>query len=354
MAKFETVNWGIWGTGSIAHTFAKDMRAVPDARLQMVCSRKVETAQAFASTYGANGSTADADAFLADDALDAIYIASPHVLHRTQAERAMAAGKAVLIEKPVAMTAADARAIDAASKAHNRFAMEALWTRFLPGARKARDIMRSGTLGRPIHAEASLHFYRPFDPLHRLFDPKLGGGAMLDLAVYPLSVAQFLLGDLTLVDAAWSVAQSGVDRTARFEMTAGDTPFRGAVGFWESETEVGDNGFTIYCENGALRINRPLNAAPSVSIWRTPQNPLPKIEGSKLKRGFAKLRHRPDERIAGHEGTTGLNFQVVAMQDAMRADQRQHPDNTLETSAHILDIIEQALNRAPSTGPFRQ
>ena len=227
------VRWGIWGTGHIAAKFAADLSAVSDAQLHSVCSRDLSNAQAFAERFSDDVKAHSTENFLSDADLDLIYIASPHIVHLEQAVKAMEHGKAVLIEKPVAMNKAEALAIEAASEKHKTLAMEALWTRFLPTTQRAREILRSGTLGRPLRADITLHFRRPYDPHHRLFDPALGGGAMLDLGVYPLSVAQFLLGDLVLHDARWAAAASGVDHNARFAFTAGDVPVDAAVGFWE-------------------------------------------------------------------------------------------------------------------------
>ncbi|MEM1376491.1 MAG: Gfo/Idh/MocA family oxidoreductase [Pseudomonadota bacterium] len=355
MEKFskQSINWGIWGTGGIATKFAEDLKAVTDAKLHSVCSRRKDASVSFAEKFRAARSYADHQAFLQDPELDAVYIATPNVLHRQQAEVAMQHGKAVLIEKPVAMTASDARAIDQASRSFKVFAMEALWTRFLPAVQKARSLLKSGELGKPVRAETTLQFVRPFDPNHRLFDPKLGGGVMHDLGVYPLSIAQFLFGPIQVQNAFWSKAPTGVDQTARFEVLAGSTHVQAAVGFWEPSDGEGDNGFAVFCERGALRIDRPFIAAPSLSIWRSPQSSLPQITGNKLQRGIAKLRNRPDEVVSVHSETTGLNFEVEAVHAAMRAGLRQNEDNSLEESARVLDAIEEILAREASDEPLR-
>ncbi len=347
------IRWGIWSTGNIAGKFARDLPAVSDAILHSIRSRDVASAKAFGDKHGSNVAAFDDDRFLDDPDLDAVYIASPHIFHCEQAIKAIERGKPVLVEKPLAMNAAEARKIEAASKKHGVLAMEATWTRFLPTTQQARAILLSGDLGKPVRAEATLHFYCPFQPNHRLFDPALGGGAMLDLGVYPLSIAQFLLGDLQLNDARWAAAPSGVDHNARFEFTAGDVPVDAAVGFWETRQEQGDNRFIVYCENGVVALDRPMVAAPRVLVWKRPLKQLPLIEGSKLKRVWAKYRYKPDSVFAPNRKTTGLNFQVEAVNAALRAGQLEVSDMPLGTSANVLEIIEQVIGRAPSTGPYR-
>ena len=176
---------------------------------------------------------------------------------------------------------------------------------------------------------------------------------MLDLGVYPLSIALFLLGDLKLVDARWAAAPSGVDHNARFEFTAGGIPVDAAVGFWETKQEQGDNRFIVYCENGVVALDRPMVAAPRVMIWNRPIKQLPLIGGSKLQRAWAKYRYKPDAVFAPNRKTTGLNFQVEAVNAALRAGQLEVSDMPLGTSANVLEIIEQVIGRAPGTGPYR-
>ncbi|MEO0542928.1 MAG: Gfo/Idh/MocA family oxidoreductase [Pseudomonadota bacterium] len=347
------IRWGIWSTGHIADKFARDLKAVPDAVLHSVRSRKIAAARTFGETHGENVKAYDDTGFLEDPDLDAIYIASPHIVHCAQAIEAIERGKPALIEKPIAMNADEVVKIRVASEKHKVLVMEALWTRFLPTTLRARAMLLNEELGKPIRAEATIHFYCRYNPKHRLFDPALGGGAMLDLGVYPLSVAQFLLGDGSLTQARWSAAPSGVDHNARFAFTAGGVPVDAAVGFWENKNEQGDNRFIVHCENGTLALGRPFVAAPSLSVWQKPVTKLPLIEGGKIRRAWAKFRNRPDSVFEPTRATTGLNFQVETFQRALREGQTQVDDMPLSTSAHVLSIIEQVIGRPPSKGPFR-
>ncbi|MEO1700911.1 MAG: Gfo/Idh/MocA family oxidoreductase [Pseudomonadota bacterium] len=349
----QPVRWGIWSTGNIAGKFARDLKSVSDAVLHSVRSRSLSEAVAFGKAHGLNVAAYDNATFLNDPDLDVIYIASPHKFHCEQALEAIAAGKPVLIEKPIAMNSNEVARIEAASTKHGIFAMEATWTRFLPTTQRAREMLNSGVLGKPVRAEATLHFFCRYDPNHRLFNPSLGGGAMLDLGIYPLSIAQFLLGDLKLKDARWAAAPSGVDHNARFEFTAGQTPVEAAVGFWETRQEQGDNRFIIYCEKGALALDRPFVAAPRLMVWNKPIKQLPLVEGNKLQREWAKYRARNATIFAPERQTTGLNFQVEAVHAALRAGKTQIDDMPRTASASVLKIIEEVVSRPPSAGPYR-
>ena len=134
--------------------------------------------------------------------------------------------------------------------------MEALWTRFLPAVTKARSVIDKGTLGAVSRAEASLVFHPPFDPNHRLFDPALGGGVLLDLGVYPISVASYLLGKPRLADSSWQSAPTGVDARAQLSLRCGGVPVSISVGFCDNMADEGDNAFVVYGDKGTLRIDR--------------------------------------------------------------------------------------------------
>jgi len=341
-------DWGIWATGAIAAQFAADLDHVPGARRTAVCSRSMETAQAFARAHGFAAGHADPDAFLADPAIDAVYIASPHTEHCDQALRAIAAGKPVLIEKPVAMTAEQARTIEDAAHKAGVFAMEALWTRFLPAVQRAKALIDEGAIGSVRRAEASLVFHRPFDPEHRLFDPARGGGVLHDLGVYPLSLAMFLFGPPMLEDGRWQAAPTGVDRAAEMALTCGGIPFAARVGFAEELAAEGGNDFIVYGETGTLRIDRHFLAAPSLTVWNRPLEtaPDPRAVGEKLAR---RLPVPGRTRLDFARPARGLNFQAAAVQAAIARGETAHRAMPLSDSAAVLAIIEQVLAAPPES-----
>jgi predicted dehydrogenase len=206
-----TIRWGILGTGGIAAKFARDLRLLPDAQLVAVGSRAQATADSFAGEWGASRGYPSYAELVADPEVDAVYVSSPHPMHREDALLAIEAGKAVLCEKPFTINAAEAREVVAAARARGVFVMEAMWTRFLPHMVKVREVIASGVLGevRAVYADHGQWFAE--DPAFRLFAPELGGGALLDLGVYPISFASMVLGTPARVTAVSTPAFTGVD-----------------------------------------------------------------------------------------------------------------------------------------------
>ena len=209
-----TVRWGVLGTGTIAAKLAADMAHAPSARLAAVASRDPARAAAFAARFGGARVHETYEALVADPEVDAVYVATPNALHRDHALLAIAAGKPVLVEKPFALDAAEAREIAEAARAAGVFCMEAMWTRFLPVIAEAKRIVDAGGIGRPTLVRAALGFPAPTDPASRFNDPALGGGALLDLGIYGVSMAHLFLGAPTAVHAHLVPGPTGADRQA--------------------------------------------------------------------------------------------------------------------------------------------
>ncbi|KQS14390.1 oxidoreductase [Curtobacterium sp. Leaf183] len=213
-----TVRWGVIGTGGIARSFVGDCTRAGVAFVA-VGSRTRESAQSFATEFGiprAHGSYAD---LVADPEVDAVYVATPHSRHAEDALLAIEAGKHVLVEKAFTITADEAQRVVDAARARGVVVMEAMWTRFLPQMTMLRQVVAEGRIGRPRIVEASHHQALPSDPSHRLNDPALGGGAILDLGVYPISFAIDVLGAPTAVAAAGTLSEQGVDTQMGIVMT---------------------------------------------------------------------------------------------------------------------------------------
>lgn len=205
-----TTRWGIAGTGRIADVVAEDLAQLPDAELVAIGSRDAERATEFGARHGgARGLTYRG--LMDDPEVDAVYLGTPHPQHRDLALAAIAAGKAVLVEKAFTATVAGAEEVVAAAREAGVFCMEAMWTRFQPATVKARELIADGAIGEVRQLQADLGAYRAYDPSDRLFDPKLGGGATLDLGVYVLSIAQQFLGTPQSVTAHGELAPNGVD-----------------------------------------------------------------------------------------------------------------------------------------------
>ncbi len=207
----QVIRWGVIGPGGIARRFAHAMTAVDDGEIVAVASRSLARADVFADEHGIARRYDDDQALADDPQVDAVYVATPHARHEGDAIRCLEAGKAVLCEKPFALNARQAqRMVDAAASA-SVFLMEAIWSRFLPSYRALVDVLGSGRIGTPLQVDADFGFRVPVDPAHRLFDPQQGGGALLDLGIYPIQLCTLVLGPVEEAVARGRLGGTGVD-----------------------------------------------------------------------------------------------------------------------------------------------
>ena len=207
----EPIRWGILGTGWIANEFAQGLLLLPDAELVAVGSRTPTSARRFAEAYGVPHRHASYESLAHDPEVDVIYVATPNPWHKDNALLCLEAGKAVLCEKPFALNARQARTVIRAARAKGLFLMEAMWSRFFPLMTKLRSLLGDGLIGdvQMLVADLCLHF--DFDPADRRYALELGGGALLDLGVYPLSLASMVMGPPVGITAAGHLGRTGVD-----------------------------------------------------------------------------------------------------------------------------------------------
>lgn len=208
------LRWGIIGAGGIAGTFYHDAQAWSSARVAAVASRDRDRARAFIDAHPLDGieparALGSYEELVADPEVEAVYVATPHAFHAEHARLALEAGKPVLVEKSFTRNTAEARAVLDLARERGTFAMEAMWTRFLPGQVLARHVLASGLIGEPRLVRAD--HYQPISHVLRLARPELAGGALLDLGVYPMSWIHSLLGAPERVDAVGHLTRAGVD-----------------------------------------------------------------------------------------------------------------------------------------------
>lgn len=217
-----TIRWGILGTGFIAGLQTQDLKD-NGFTVQAVGSRSTESSRAFAEQHGVATAHGSYEELVADPLIDVVYIATPHPFHRDNALLALNAGKHVLVEKSFTMNAREAQEIVDLAESKGLVALEAMWTRFLPHMIRLREIIQEGTIGEVRKVVASHNQSLPKDPAHRLNDPALGGGALLDLGIYPVSFAFDILGSPATIKASASMSATGVDRqtAAIFEYANG-------------------------------------------------------------------------------------------------------------------------------------
>ena len=206
-----SLRWGIIGTGGIAHTFARDLRLVDGAQIVAVGSRSRESADAFGDEFAVPRRYGSYEELARDAHVDVVYVATPHPCHHANARLVLEHDKPVLVEKAFTMNAAEARDLVALARERKLFLMEAMWTRFLPHTKAIRELIAQGALGDLVSVSADHGQWFEMDPSFRLFDPALGGGALLDLGVYPVSFASMILGTPNRISAIVEPAFSGVD-----------------------------------------------------------------------------------------------------------------------------------------------
>ncbi len=218
----QRVRWGILATGGIAATFAADLVDLPDAELVAVASRSQASADAFAERFGIGRAYGDWDSLAADEDIDVVYVATPHSAHRAAAGLCLEAGRNVLCEKPFTLNLREAEELVALARDRGRFLMEAMWMYCNPMVRRLKALVDDGAIGEVRSVSADFGIAGPFPASHRLRDPAQGGGALLDLGVYPVSFAQLLLGEPSDITARAALSDEGVDLQT------------GAVLSWES------------------------------------------------------------------------------------------------------------------------
>jgi predicted dehydrogenase len=204
------LRWGILGTGGIAQQFTRDL-LLTGHNVAAVGSRTRESAQRFAAAFELPAAHASYESLVADPSVDLVYVATPHPFHYPNARLALEAGKHVLVEKPFTLNAVQAQRLVTHAADRGLLVLEAMWTRWLPHMVRLREIVAAGAIGEPRSMSADHTQRLPGDPAHRLNALELGGGALLDLGVYPVSFASELFGSPQSVQATAAFKETGAD-----------------------------------------------------------------------------------------------------------------------------------------------
>jgi predicted dehydrogenase len=264
----DVVRWGILGTGKIAKAFATALKETPGAVLAGVGSRTLDSAQAFAGEFGAQFGTRAYGSYeelvhAAD--VDLVYVGTPHPAHVDNVRMALNAGKGVLCEKPFTMNRHEAEELVQLARAKQLFLMEAMWTRFMPALAEVRRVVASGEIGKVTQVIADLGFKADFGHEHRVFNPVLGGGALLDLGIYPLSIAVALLGPVETVAAQAEIGPTGVDEQTGFVLRHRE----GGMSVCSCSLRARlPSELTIAGERGHVRMNSMFHRAQTVTVSR--------------------------------------------------------------------------------------
>ena len=219
----QKIRWGIISTGRIADWFVRDFHLVADAELVAVASRSDSSAREFASRHGIPRTYGSYEALLEDPEIDVVYIGTPHTSHLGNATAALKAGKAVLCEKPLTINSAECELLIERANAADRYLMEAMWTFFLPAIRRAQEWVQLGRIGTVRHVKADFGYPLVFDPERREYNPALGGGALLEMGIYPIALAWlFTKRDPIEIQVFARHAPNGVEDDVGFLFDYGD------------------------------------------------------------------------------------------------------------------------------------
>jgi predicted dehydrogenase len=306
----------------IADMFATDLALGDSGVVAAVGSRNQDSADRFAQRHGAARAHASYESLVADQNIDIVYVATPHPMHRDNAILALEAGKPVLLEKPFTMNATEAREVVSVARDRGLFLMEAMWTRFLPHIAVVRDWLAAGLLGEIVTVSADHGQWFAEDPEFRLFAPELGGGALLDLGVYPVSFASMVLGRPERIVSMIDPAFTGVD--AQTSMLFGYASGAQAV---------------LTC---TLRAKSPTRASIVGTDGRI------EIDGDFYAPSSVRLIPRAGEptEVASQHAGRGLRHQADEVARRLAAGELESPLMSLDETVSIMETMDTVVARA--------
>lgn len=322
------VKWGVLGTGGIAALFTRDLELVDDAVVLAVGSRQEVTARRFADRFGIARAYGSYETLVADPDVDVVYVATPQTFHRANVELALAAGKPVLCEKPFTISAAEAREVVALARERNLFLMEAMWTRFLPHLRQIGELLEAGELGEVVGLTADHGQHIPAGDGHRLHRPDLGGGALLDLGVYPVSLASLVFGRPARITGVGTLLPNGLDAQTSIVLSY-DSGAHATL--TTSLAAQGSNRATIIGTQARIEIDPVWYSSTSFSLIR--------------------LRPGTDRRFEYPKVGNGLRHQAIEVGRLLREGATESPDMPLDETVAVMETLDEVRHQIGLTFP---
>ncbi len=319
----KTINWGIIGVGKIAEKFATDLKAVSNAQLLAVASSSsLDRAKDFAERYNAPYFYDSYESIFQTPDLDVIYIATPHTLHAQNTLLCLKHKMPVLCEKPFAMNLKQVQRMVEAARENDTFLMEAMWTRFIPAIQKTIDLIAENRIGKVKSVHADFGFAAPHLPEKRLLNPALGGGALLDIGIYPAYLSLLILGYPSDIQAISNFGSTGIDQTTSF-----------VLGYKNEATAVLSctlNARTrtealIYGENGYIHIEGRFMEAKKITLHETDKNPV--------------VFDFPRE-------TFGYNFEIEEVNNCLQEGKKQSDKMPLSMSVKLISLLDEIRQKA--------
>ena len=322
-----SIRWGILGTGGIAHLQTTDLIG-NGFTVTAVGSRSQASADAFAAEFAIPTAHGSYEALVADPDVDVIYVSTPHLFHAANALLALRAGKHVLLEKPFTLTAAEATEVVETARANRLVVLEAMWTRYLPHMLRIREIIAAGTLGDVRTLIADHNQKLPRDPQHRVNNPELGGGALLDLGIYPVSFAFDLFGLPSTVQALAAKTETGVDRQTAIVFGYGE----GQQALLHAALDArGPSTAVIIGTEGRIEIDSVWYAPTTFTVFDS--------EDAIIERFEQKITHR------------GMQFQAWELERLIEAGQTAGEILPPEETVQIMETLDEIRRQIGLTYP---
>ncbi len=319
----EIFNWGILGCGGIANKFAKSATVVDGVKVIAAASRTPGKAEAFAKKHSIKNHYSDYAELLRNDEVDAVYVATTHNFHYQNVKQILEANKPVLCEKPFAVNAREMKSLIALAERKQLFTMEAMWTRFLPAVEQVRMWLAEDTIGTIKQIRATFGFRFPFDPNHRMFNPDLAGGALLDAGIYPLSFAHMVMRQKPVeIKALGEIGSTGVDEQSSYLLKYES----GCLAFLNSTVNapVASRAEIIGTKG---RITIPKSFLNAQEVWLELQN------------------QEPVQKKFSHKDNTGFKFEIEAASESIRNGLLQNEIMPLADTLQLMEIIDEIKNQ---------
>jgi predicted dehydrogenase len=315
--ELRTTNWGIIGPGRIAHKFAQGIASIPDAKLFAVASRSKERARSFANEYGAPHYYEGYEKMVQNPGVDIIYIATPHTFHYENTLMCLENGIPVLCEKPFTITREQLQILVNTARKRKVFLMEAIWTRFLPTIKKIIEINESGKLGKIKAIYADFGFKAPLDYSGRLYNLELGGGALLDIGIYPVFLSLLLLGKPEEIKSMAIISETGADESCSilFKYSCGAMAGLNCTITAETPIEA-----VIVFEKGRIKINRGWFAPSSLTLFSD--------------------KEKKKEVAFKYDGN-GYHFEAIEAMKCLKAGLTECPELPLDFSLDLMGLLDE-------------
>ena len=317
------INWGILGSGGIAHKFAESAAVLDGAKVIAAASRTPGRAEAFAKKHSIKNHYSDYAKLLENNEVDAVYVATTHNFHYENVKQVLEANKPVLCEKPFTVNAREMRSLIALAEQKQLFMMEAMWTRFLPAMEQVRKWLAEDIIGTIKQVRATFGFLFPFDPNHRLLNLDLAGGAVLDAGIYPLSFANMVMRQKPVeVKALGEIGSTGVD---------------------EQSTYI------LKYESGCLALLNSTVNAPVVStaevIGSKGRITIPKFFLNAQEVWLELNDQEPIQKNFPHQDNTGFRFEIEAASESIRNGLLENEIMPLSDTLQLMETIDEIKNQ---------